>query len=77
MFVMRDSAFSNKVVVDPSVNPGTPPAGGNKIGVPPSGYDGLMLPEIDPGVAFSHPQTGAPGVHELAVSVFFIHTWGE
>ncbi|MFH1416776.1 MAG: hypothetical protein ABII12_00605 [Planctomycetota bacterium] len=75
IFVMRDSAFSNKVVVDASVNPGNPPAGGNKIDAPPSGYDGTLIPEIDPALATTNPVTGAPGAHELAVSVFFIHTW--
>ncbi len=81
-FVMRNTGFANnnKVVVNPSANPGNPPAAGNKISAPLSGYDEPALHAAGlvnhPG-ASDHSLTGPQGVHEIAISVFFIHTWDE
>lgn len=86
VFVMREPAFKDfipggfppkQVVIDPSANPGNPPAAGNMIPPPPSGYDEAALHTAG---FINHPgavdgPVGGPGVHELSVSVFFIHTW--
>ncbi|MFH1417539.1 MAG: hypothetical protein ABII12_04535 [Planctomycetota bacterium] len=83
VFVMRNTAFANnnKVVLDPAANPGNPPAGGNKISAPGSGYDEPALHAAGlinhPGATDYSTPPGPQGVHEIAVSVFFIHTWEE
>jgi len=81
-FVMRNTAFAvnNKVVIDPSLNPGYPPAGGNKMDAPGSGYDEPALHAaglINNPAAVNNPPTGPQGVHEIGVAVFFIHSWDE
>jgi len=66
ILVIRREAFQDGpvdpvgVVVDPSHNPLNPPVPTNIMDAPPSGYDGAA--------------DGPDGVHELSVSVFFIHT---
>jgi hypothetical protein len=79
VFVMRSWAFSPVVVLDPSANPGQPPTPGNVIPPSGSGYAEAALHAaglINHPTAVDHvPPDGLPGVHELSVSVFFIHTW--
>jgi len=86
ILVVRDDAFQDPigspedVVLDPSggADPLLPPANANLIPAPPSGYNepgvpGITSPDEDdfgPGM----PGHGPPGVHEIGVSVFFIHS---
>ncbi len=82
VFVMRAAAFSNLVVLDPSAHPGESPLAhpGNVIPAPGSGYAEAKLHTAGvinhPG-AVDNPPIGPTGVHELSISVFFIHTWEE
>jgi hypothetical protein len=81
VFVMRPPAFpaGGPVVVDPSAHPGQPPFAfpGNVIAAPGSGYAEAALDAaglIDNPAAVDNLPVGPQGVHELSISVFFIHT---
>jgi hypothetical protein len=85
VFVMRPPAFppaGGPVVVDPSAHPGQPPFAfpGNVIAAPGSGYAEAALNAaglINHPAAVDNLPVGPQGVHELSISVFFIHTQGE
>lgn len=75
MLLIHREAFNGaQVVVNPNV-PGPLPApvqAGDLFGPPPSGYDSTLLPAINP-IAQHGKVDGPAGVHELGISVFFIH----
>jgi hypothetical protein len=80
VFVMRAPGFSNLVAIDPSAFPGEDPDAhpGNEMPAPGSGYAEAALHTagiINHPTAVDNPPFGPQGVHELSVSVFFIHTW--
>lgn len=83
IFLMRRNAFNmapppvlavKGVVVDPSVTPPAEPDAGNLIAAPTSGYDEFAVPAIAPGAWRSDNSGGLiRGVHEISLSVFFVH----
>lgn len=84
IFVARNGAFQaggtpERVVLDPGVCPAALPLASNTIPAPFAGYDEPTVPGInnpDAGGAgeFDHSADVIPGVHEIGVSVFFIHS---
>jgi hypothetical protein len=80
VFVMRPPTFSNQVVIDPSANPGDLATAhfGNLMPAPGTGYAEAQLNAagvINHPAAVDNPPAGPPGVGELSISVFFVHTF--
>lgn len=81
MFVIRREAFHDManvrpIVVNPAAAPPAFPLPADLAGPFPSGYNEFVIPPplINPPPLNNNTGNGPPGVHELAVSVFFTHT---
>jgi hypothetical protein len=78
LFVMRQEAFRPGgslagVVINPN-GPVGPIVDANKISAPASGYNEPVIPQIVAPDEDNFLNNGPPGVHEMAISVFFVHS---